>query len=130
MDTTRPHELPIQPLYTDEHGTVRFVPNRIVEHLLEVFPGGLNHLAEMPFSRADWVQFAQLIGYSLSGYGDLGYVDNETWETAARMSVDDPGEELKARNAYLRQKLRNIQEAAKELTTVSFQIHPDDLDPQ
>jgi hypothetical protein len=32
----------------------------------------------MPFDREDWEQFAQLIGYSLDGFGELSYVSQET----------------------------------------------------
>lgn len=37
----------------------------------------LNALALIPFDEDDRQQFAQLIGYSVSGFGDLSYVPNE-----------------------------------------------------
>lgn len=37
----------------------------------------LNTLALMDFSRDDWTQLAQLIGYSVSGAGDLSYFDRK-----------------------------------------------------
>lgn len=70
---------PIQPLKTDEQGVIRFKENSIVTFLAN---GKLNELAKMGFPREDWVQLAQLIGYSLSGWGTLSYVSDEDWERA------------------------------------------------
>lgn len=42
----------------------------------------MNDLACMEFSQEDREQFAQLIGYSLSGYGDLSYVSDESYDAA------------------------------------------------
>ena len=76
--------LPIQPLYKDKAGTVRFRANKIVQFLLDAGPFDLNQLAVMPFNKADREQFAQLIGYSLSGFGELSYVSDETYKRAER----------------------------------------------
>lgn len=52
----------------------RFKENKIVRMLLDTHPNmDLNKIACMSFSRADRNQLAQLIGYSVSGFGDLGY---------------------------------------------------------
>ena len=73
----------IQPLMKDANGVVRFKGNAIVQHLLDTHPTcDMNHLARMGFTD-DRQQFAQLIGYSLSGYGDLSYVDDRTYAIAA-----------------------------------------------
>ena len=72
----------MQPLIKGEEGIVRFKANAIVRHLLENGPVDLNHLAVMPFSREDQVQFAQLIGYSLSGFAELSYVSDEDCDRA------------------------------------------------
>jgi len=37
------------------------------------------------FSQEDREQFAQLIGYSLSGFGELSYVSDETCENIVMM---------------------------------------------
>ncbi len=71
-----------QPLVLDDEGVVRFRHNRIVRTLLDVGPMDMNALALMPFSDEERQIFAQLIGYSVSGYGDLSYVDNEALERA------------------------------------------------
>jgi len=75
-----PH--PIQPLVIDEQGVTRFKENKIVRFLLDAGPFDLNKLALMPFSAEDFSQLAMLIGYSLSGLGDLSYVSNETLDRA------------------------------------------------
>ena len=75
---------PIQPLMKDANGVVRFKGNAIVQHLLDTHPTcDMNRLACMDFTDDDQQQFAQLIGYSLSGYGDLSYVDDRAYATAA-----------------------------------------------
>ena len=67
----------MQPLVKDKHGVVRFHKNAIVEFLLDRGPFDMNSLAVRGFSEADQAQFAQLIGYSVSGWGDLSYVTPE-----------------------------------------------------
>ena len=66
---------PIQPIYLDEDGTARFKENKIVRFLLEAGPYNMNTLALMPFNNEDREHFAQLIGYSVSGFGDLSYTN-------------------------------------------------------
>lgn len=65
---------PIQPLQLDDKGVLRFKKNAIVEHLLDNGGIDMNDLARKDFCREDREQFAQLVGYSLSGYADLWYV--------------------------------------------------------
>jgi hypothetical protein len=69
---------PIQQLEKDEEGKLRFKQNSIVRFLKDTSKYNLNELALMPFDREDWEQFAQLIGYSLDGFGELSYVSQET----------------------------------------------------
>lgn len=70
---------PTQTIYRDAAGVVRFRPNAIVTYLLDSHPhANMNTLAAMPFSREDRGQFAQLIGYSVSGFGNLSYARKET----------------------------------------------------
>lgn len=75
---------PIQPVYVDPFGVHRFKKNAIVRYLLDKGPFDLNHLALQDFSKEDHEQFAQLIGYSRSGFADLSYVSGRTWNRAAR----------------------------------------------
>lgn len=77
---------PMQPLVIDAHGTLRFKENPIVRKLLDyatVHGYGLNEMALEHFDAEDRMQLAQLIGYSLSGYGTLSYVTDESYERAA-----------------------------------------------
>jgi hypothetical protein len=68
---------PMQPVYIDKQGTARFKANKIVRFLLDAGPFDLNQLALMKFSKEDREQFAQLIGYSVGGASELGYVSDE-----------------------------------------------------
>ena len=78
MDPQQPH----QPL-VDVDGVTRFKKNAIVEHLLDTSTSDMNDLALMPFSNEDRVQFAELIGYSLSGFGELSYVSDVAYGQVA-----------------------------------------------
>ena len=82
---TEPH--PMQPLYRDNNGTVRFKRNKIVEFLLDYGGYDMNALARMTFPREDREQFAQLIGYSARGFGELSYTSAENRELAARRAA-------------------------------------------
>lgn len=71
-------ENPMQPIVLDPDGVPRFKANAIVRFLVEWCRErgmGLNELAEMDFSDDDRGQLAQLIGYSVSGFGELSYAD-------------------------------------------------------
>lgn len=72
---------PIQPL-VQRGGVLRFKKNAIVRFLFDSGPFDMNVIARMPFSNEDREQFAQLIGYSLSGFGELSYVSNKTYAAA------------------------------------------------
>lgn len=74
---------PMQPLVMVK-GVKRFKENAIVRHLLYSGSLDLNQIAALPFSQEDREQFAQLIGYSLAGFGDLSYVTNATYNRAAK----------------------------------------------
>lgn len=78
----RKTEHPLQPVVTDEQGVRRFKKNAIVVYLLDAGPNDMNKLALIPFSREDREQFAQLIGYSVSGFGELSYVSDEAYKRA------------------------------------------------
>jgi hypothetical protein len=119
---------PIQPLVTDERGTVRFKENAIVRHLLDSHPKcDMNTLAVMDFSNDDRQQFAQLIGYSLSGYSSLQrYVDDDAYGVAAAL-LDEGLTEKDARIAYLEHELFMVRSALREPMARLFGVHPDDL---
>jgi len=85
----------MQPLVRDKHGIVRFKENPLVRWLLDNGGKDLNDLSmaaqQHGWSDADQQQFAQLIGYSVSGYSELHYVDDDAYEVAlAEMEKLDP----------------------------------------
>lgn len=67
-DPILPH--PLQPLVYDEHKVLRFRANKIVKYLFDHGDLNFDDLADMDFSGEDRKQFAQLIGYSLSGFSN------------------------------------------------------------
>ena len=67
---------PMQPIYLDKNGVARFKKNAIVRYMLDKNIINLNDIAL--FSKEDRMQFAQLIGYSVSGYGDLSYASKKS----------------------------------------------------
>ncbi|MNM66249.1 hypothetical protein D3C81_778280 [compost metagenome] len=83
-------EEPMQPVGVDPHGTHRFLENRIVRDLLDHGPIDLNTIALRAhaglYSNAEQRQLAQLIGYSVGGYSDLSYVDDDSYFRAAERS--------------------------------------------
>lgn len=68
---------PMQDIEIDDKGVARFRVNKIVDYLYQGHFQDLNALAMMQFSDEDRTQFAQLIGYSVSGLGGLDYVPEE-----------------------------------------------------
>ena len=72
---------PMQPIELAQDGVIRFKTNRMVNDLYEfsVARGfGLNEMARRDYTPDERMQFAQLIGYSVSGYGGLSYVSDES----------------------------------------------------
>lgn len=117
---------PIQPLEVDPHGCLRFKENKIVRYLLDNGGIDLNQLACIDFPNEDREQFSQLIGYSLSGFGELSHVTDETYD-AAKMMHDNGCDEKDARIAYLQETLDNVRAGLKIIVPEVFRIHPDDL---
>ena len=114
---------PVQPLVTDPHGRLRFKRNAIVDHLTT---GKLNDLAAMDFPQEDWEQLAQLIGYSLDGFGTLSYVTDETYDRAATQAATSGSEQARASQpaatvvAAEEIQWRNIQKVVRELAAFCF----------
>lgn len=73
---------PMQPIVLDEQGTPRFVGNPIVRYLVDEGSIDLNSIARKEFSNADQQHFAQLISYSIGGYGELSYVGDASYQQA------------------------------------------------
>lgn len=63
--------------YAQENAIVRYLLDDNRQAKID-----MNHLAILPFSKEDREQFAQLIGYSVVGFGELDYVSNAAYEKA------------------------------------------------
>lgn len=81
---------PMQPIILASDGVVRFTQNRIVSRL----PYDMNQIVrdycEGKYTQAEMMQFAQLIGYSISGFGDLNYADKDVVRRADRKAESIP----------------------------------------
>lgn len=122
-------KMPMQPVINDEHGHLRFDANLVVRRLLDEAQKrgfGLNELACCSFPREHREQFAQLIGYSLSGASDLSYFSTETLE-AAHASFTGGKSEHEARADHLRDQLDAFKAAIRPAVAALFGVHPDDL---
>ncbi|QPN47363.1 hypothetical protein I5S86_10935 [Priestia aryabhattai] len=65
---------PMQPVVVASDGVIRFKANQIISDMLELCQKhgfGLNEIAVREYEKDDRSQFMQLIGYSVSGYGNL-----------------------------------------------------------
>jgi len=105
----------------------RFVPNKIVEYLLDNGGIDMNELAVQGFTQEDREQFAQLIGYSLSGYAGLSYVSDEAYNAASTLCNNPHYTEMQARNEVLRETVNECRRGIKIATEALFKIHADDL---
>lgn len=119
---------PIQPLYKDEHGTVRFKENALVRYLLDEGGLDMNKLAYVEASQDDREQFAQLIGYSLSGFSELSYVGDETYGAATIMSEDKEMPSIEARVDVMRTELADLRESLAPAIANLYGIAVEDLD--
>lgn len=101
----KPH--PIQPLV--EVDLIRFKRNAVVRHLLDTGPLDLNALAMLDASRRDHEKFAQLIGYSFRGAGELSYVSDAVLDAA-----EDEFEQRQAqqRQQHLNETLPSVPKAS------------------
>ena len=126
---SKPVKFPTQPILKDSNGHLRFVGNKIVAHLLQVSKShdcGLHELSCMNhFSIEDWRQFAQLIGYSLSGYSELGYVDDAAYNEAVSASKNKDPRDSKI--AYLEGELKALRKGLIGPMARLFEKHPDDF---
>jgi hypothetical protein len=116
---------PIQPI-VEVNGVKRFKENKIVRYLLDAGKIDMNKLASLPFDQNDREQFAQLIGYSLSGFSELSYASDVVVDAANKMADYGLTEE-QAKIEVLNERLVATREALRDLVPIHFKIHPDDL---
>jgi hypothetical protein len=105
----------------------RFVPNKIVQYLLDNGGINMNELAIRVFDDEDRQQFAQLIGYSVSGYASLSYVSDESSSAASNLEDNPEHQEHQARLESLRETIDEAAKGVKIAAEALFKIHPDDL---
>lgn len=120
----------MQPIHTDERGKIAFVENKLVRHLLNFATPrgcGMNELYHVECSPEDREQFAQLIGYTIEGYGELSYVRNDSYAAASQRADNPEISEDKARIAALEQTLEYVRSHLRQAAAAAFRIHPDDL---
>lgn len=118
----------MQPVIEDEYGALRFKQNKIVDDLLEFSQPrgfGLNQMSGKNYSNEDRQQFAQLLGYSVSGYGNLSYVDDVAY-TAARAAAEGV-DERDAVIAHLRETINEMRIVLRGPIARLYDIHPDNL---
>ncbi len=75
---------PMQKIEVDDRGVIRFRANKIIKDLLDSGAIDLNKIAMAGYDEEDEMQLAQLIGYSVSGYGDLSYASKRSVRKADR----------------------------------------------
>lgn len=115
------------PMQKIENG--RFVANEVVRYLLDHGGIDLNDIARKGFPPEDEEQFAQLIGYSVSGFGSLSYVSDECFCTAEQMMAGVESDK-DARIAALESMLEAARKPVRDAAVALFAIHPDDLSPR
>lgn len=79
---------PLQPIIVDDT-RAKFKDNEIVRDLLDFASErgmDLNTIAMGDYSQDDQEQFAQLIGYSLTGFHELSYVSDKTALKASKLA--------------------------------------------
>lgn len=116
---------PMQPLTTDDKGTLRFHENAIVRWLLDNGDLTMNDIAAQDFSREDREQFAQLIGYSHSGSGTLGYMTDEVWNAA--LAAHEGADPWQARANALGEQLAAVKEGMRKPLAELYGMHEDDF---
>jgi hypothetical protein len=72
----------LREVYTDTKGVVRFRGNAVVEWLFKNGRIDLNTIPCHSLPSKDVAEFWQMLGYSVSGYGDLDFIDRMTVEQA------------------------------------------------
>ena len=123
-----PFRFPIQPLEFDSAGVLRFKENKCVSALIEQVKALGGDWSDCLYAdgveTADRVQFAQLHGYSLSGFGDLGHVP-ETDLKAARLMHEAGKSELQARHEVLERQLNTLKNLMRPAVSELFGVAPE-----
>ncbi len=73
---------PMQPIGFDDQGVARFRANDVVQWLWETGQIDLNRIRVERFNKYDVAQFWQMLGYSVSAYGELSFIPKAVVEEA------------------------------------------------
>lgn len=110
---------PIQPLVMVDD-VLRYKENKVVRALFEHGQAtglDMNELIVRRFDNDDYVQFAQLIGYSHSGASTLSYFPDEVWSASKAMHEHGISEQA-ARTQHLRDVINKLQKNAIEAVKI------------
>lgn len=117
---------PIQPVALDSNGVIRFKANAIIRKLVDDKLIDLNEISCWDIPKDDRSQFAQLMGYSLSGYGSLSFSDDLTYTAAYHMHHDNKTE-LEAKVEYLENLVATLKDALRGPMAELFGMHEEDI---
>jgi hypothetical protein len=84
----------MQPVVTDDQGVVRFQGNAIIQHMFEKGQFVLDDLGAPGFSVEDHEQLLQLLGFSVSGYGDMAVRKRSILKADAMAATGETEESL------------------------------------
>lgn len=88
----------------------------------------MNTIAVAEHSNEDRQQFAQLIGYSLSGYAELrSYVDDAAYMAAEAKSKNSKKSDVEIERDYYRDEIKALRKSLQKPMARLFEVHPDDL---
>ena len=76
---------PMQPIEWVD-GVIGFRKNKIISDMFDAGLIDLNKIARLSYSDEDRMQLAQLLGYSISGFGELPYARKDVVEEADRIA--------------------------------------------
>lgn len=117
---------PIQPVALDSNGVIRFKANAIIRKLVDDKLIDLNEISCWDIPQNDRSQFAQLMGYSLSGYGSLSFADDLTYAAAYNMHHAGMTEQ-EARLKHLEEVVANLKAALRAPMAELFGMHEEDI---
>ncbi len=123
---------PIQPIEADEHGRMRFKENKIISDAVAEERIDLNAIARRGYSDEDRAQLSMLIGYSVSGFGELSHVPRDLValvDEHALYPTEKPVElTLQDRVTYLEDELTRLREHIAETAVEALVTAEDEKD--
>jgi hypothetical protein len=109
-------------VHIDDCGVLRFVGNPIVRDLLDGRVHDMNSIALGDYTIAQHQEFARLIGYSLSGYQDLSYVNEDDSEMERCDKIQSECEETIESQQYFNKTLGSVENRSKALECIAADL--------